>query len=79
MTIPRSRHVGPRPDWTAADYDSFEVLVALGARRPAARVTRARSPRSARRAVRAAVRSTCSGLALWWPVHRRTHRRPAGS
>ncbi|TLQ38751.1 hypothetical protein [Streptomyces marianii] len=44
-------------DWTAADFDSVEVLIAAGVRRPAARVTQARSPRPVRRAMRAVLRS----------------------
>ena len=52
------RRSSPYKDWTAADYDSFEVLVAAGVRRPAARVSRARASRPIRRAVRAALRST---------------------
>lgn len=43
-------------DWTAADYDSYEVLAALGITNPAAVVARARAPRAERRAVRAALR-----------------------
>ncbi|WNI20257.1 hypothetical protein [Actinacidiphila sp. ITFR-21] len=59
------RRSSPYKDWTAADYDSFEVLVAAGVRRPAARVSRARASRPVRRAVRAALRS----------AHGRTGRR----
>ncbi|MFH9203205.1 hypothetical protein ACH4KT_38095 [Streptomyces anulatus] len=43
-------------DWTAADYDSYEVLALLGATDPMATVTRARAPRAERREVRAALR-----------------------
>ncbi|MFE6691932.1 hypothetical protein ACFVFQ_36370 [Streptomyces sp. NPDC057743] len=43
-------------DWTAADFDSYEVLATLGATNPAAAVARARAPRAERRAVRAALR-----------------------
>lgn len=62
------RRSSPYKDWTAADYDSYEVLVRAGVRRPAARVCRARASRPVRRAVRAALRS----------AHNRTSRtRPA--
>jgi hypothetical protein len=54
------RRSSPYRDWTAADYDSFEVLVAAGVRRPAARVCRARASRPVRRAMRAALRATRS-------------------
>ncbi|MZG04643.1 hypothetical protein GTW62_20590 [Streptomyces sp. SID5614] len=43
-------------DWTAADFDSYEVLATLGTADPVAAVTRARAPRSERRTVRAALR-----------------------
>ncbi|MFC7987253.1 hypothetical protein [Streptomyces sp. NPDC057336] len=43
-------------DWTAADFDSYEVLATLGTTDPAAAVARARAPRTERRAVRAALR-----------------------
>lgn len=43
-------------DWTAADFDSYEVLATLGRPNPAATVARAREPRAERRAVRAALR-----------------------
>lgn len=43
-------------DWTAADYDSYEVLATLGTADPVAAVSRARAPRAERRAVRAALR-----------------------
>lgn len=43
-------------DWTAADFDSYEVLAALGAPAPAAAVARARRPRAERRETRAALR-----------------------
>jgi hypothetical protein len=43
-------------DWTAADFDSYEVLATLGTTDPAAAVARARAPRAERRAVRAALR-----------------------
>ncbi|MFD5428515.1 hypothetical protein [Streptomyces sp. NPDC127084] len=43
-------------DWTAADFDSYEVLATLGTLDPAAAVARARAPRTERRAVRAALR-----------------------
>ncbi|MFJ2568239.1 hypothetical protein ACIO02_35870 [Streptomyces sp. NPDC087568] len=43
-------------DWTAADFDSYEVLAALGTTNPAAAVARARESRAERRAVRAALR-----------------------
>ncbi|MGX1841175.1 hypothetical protein [Streptomyces diastaticus] len=41
-------------DWTAADFDSYEVLATLGTTDPAAAV--ARAPRAERRAVRGALR-----------------------
>ncbi|MET8566096.1 hypothetical protein ABZV75_38120 [Streptomyces flaveolus] len=40
-------------DWTAADFDSYEVLATLGTTDPAAAVASARAPRAERRAVRA--------------------------
>lgn len=43
-------------DWTAADYDSYEVLASVGRPNPAAAVTRAREPRAERRAVRTVLR-----------------------
>lgn len=43
-------------DWTAADFDSYEVLATLGRPNPVATVARAREPRAERRAVRAALR-----------------------
>ncbi|WP_060903075.1 MULTISPECIES: hypothetical protein [Streptomyces] len=43
-------------DWTAADFDSYEVLATLGRPNPVATVARAREPRTERRAVRAALR-----------------------
>ncbi|MBD2830733.1 hypothetical protein ID875_32720 [Streptomyces globisporus] len=43
-------------DWTAADFDSYEVLASLGTADPAAAVARARAPRADRRAVRTALR-----------------------
>ncbi|GAA2572784.1 MULTISPECIES: hypothetical protein [Streptomyces] len=43
-------------DWTAADFDSYEVLATLGTTDPAAAVARARASRAERRAVRAALR-----------------------
>lgn len=43
-------------DWTAADFDSYEVLATLGRPNPAAAVARARQPRAERRAVRAVLR-----------------------
>jgi hypothetical protein len=43
-------------EWTAADFDSYEVLATLGRPNPAAAVARAREPRTERRAVRAALR-----------------------
>ncbi|MEU2086773.1 hypothetical protein ABZ569_33505 [Streptomyces albus] len=42
--------------WTGADYDSYEVLAALGMPGPATAVARAREPRAERRAVRAGLR-----------------------
>lgn len=42
-------------DWTAADFDSYEVLATLGCSDPAAAVARARRPRAERRVVRAAL------------------------
>ncbi|MFD3663994.1 hypothetical protein ACFWVF_25980 [Streptomyces sp. NPDC058659] len=42
-----------RDGWTAADYDSEQILHELGHRDAAARVTRARRPRPLRRAWRA--------------------------
>ncbi|MFC8270386.1 hypothetical protein ACFUIZ_32400 [Streptomyces cinereoruber] len=41
-----------RDGWTAADYDSQQILHELGHRDAAARVTRARRPRPVRRAWR---------------------------
>lgn len=41
-----------RDGWTAADYDSEQILRQLGHRDAAARVTRARRPRPLRRAWR---------------------------
>ncbi|MEU2287876.1 hypothetical protein ABZ614_39235 [Streptomyces sp. NPDC013178] len=55
-------------DWTAADFDSVEVLIAAGIRRPAARVTQARSPRPFRRAMRAVLRSVRSHTGLHRPT-----------
>ncbi|MEU9349171.1 hypothetical protein AB0D74_49040 [Streptomyces sp. NPDC048278] len=46
----------PTADWTAADYDSYEVLALVGRPDPVAVVSRARAPRAERRAVRAALR-----------------------
>ncbi|MET9366077.1 hypothetical protein ABZX93_34975 [Streptomyces sp. NPDC006632] len=43
-------------DWTAADFDSYEVLASLGRQDPAADVCRAREPRTERRAVRTVLR-----------------------
>lgn len=43
-------------DWTAADFDSYEVLATLGTTDPAGAVARARAPRAERRAVRTALR-----------------------
>ncbi|WP_042428036.1 hypothetical protein [Streptacidiphilus anmyonensis] len=43
--------------WTATDFESFEVLVSIGAQRPAALVTQARAPRPVRRAWRSALRT----------------------
>ncbi|UJV47340.1 hypothetical protein [Streptomyces sp. AMCC400023] len=43
-------------DWTAADFDSYEVLATTGSSDPAAAVARARAPRAERREVRAALR-----------------------
>lgn len=43
-------------DWTAADFDSYEVLATLGTADPIAAVSRARQPRAERRAVRAVLR-----------------------
>ncbi|GGZ19713.1 hypothetical protein [Streptomyces nitrosporeus] len=43
-------------DWTAADFDSYEVLASVGKPNPAAAVSRARQPRAERRAVRTALR-----------------------
>ncbi|MFB6594785.1 hypothetical protein ACFCX6_35690 [Streptomyces sp. NPDC056353] len=43
-------------DWTAADFDSYEVLATLGTTDPAAAVAHARAPRAERRAVRATLR-----------------------
>ncbi|AZK98825.1 MULTISPECIES: hypothetical protein [Streptomyces] len=43
-------------DWTAADFDSYEVLASVGRPNPAAAVTRARQPRAERRAVRTVLR-----------------------
>lgn len=41
-------------DWTAADYDSYQVLASIGTQDPATRVRRARAPRRVRRALRTA-------------------------
>ncbi|WP_405682872.1 hypothetical protein [Streptomyces sp. NBC_01238] len=43
-------------DWTAADFDSYEVLASVGRPNPAAAVSRARQPRAERRAVRTVLR-----------------------
>ncbi|WP_031099033.1 hypothetical protein [Streptomyces sp. NRRL S-15] len=43
-------------DWTAADFDSYEVLASVGRPHPAAAVSLARQPRAERRAVRTALR-----------------------
>ncbi|MBP5942584.1 hypothetical protein [Streptomyces acidiscabies] len=43
-------------DWTAADFDSYEVLATVGSPDPAAAVARARCPRAERREVRSALR-----------------------
>ncbi|ASR00815.1 hypothetical protein [Streptomyces sp. 11-1-2] len=43
-------------DWTAADFDSYEVLASVGRPNPAAAVSLARQPRAERRAVRTALR-----------------------
>lgn len=53
----RLHRSSPYRDWTAADYDSYEILAACGVRRPAARVARARASRPVRRAIRAALRT----------------------
>lgn len=49
-----------RRNWTAADFDSLEVLLSAGVDRPMERINNARPPlrplRSTRRAVRAALR-----------------------
>ncbi|MDX2707796.1 hypothetical protein PV350_33845 [Streptomyces sp. PA03-6a] len=62
------RTYGPRPDWTSADFDSYEALALAGIRNPAARVSRARARRRPhRRAIRAALtrlRTTRHALAL---------------
>ncbi|ASR00783.1 hypothetical protein [Streptomyces sp. 11-1-2] len=43
-------------DWTAADFDSYEVLASVGRPNPAAAVSLARQPGAERRAVRTALR-----------------------
>ncbi len=43
--------------WSATDFESFEVLVSIGARRPAALVNQARAARPVRRAWRTALRT----------------------
>ncbi|MCX4682636.1 hypothetical protein OG413_46685 [Streptomyces sp. NBC_01433] len=43
-------------DWTAADFDSYEVLASVGRPNPAAAVALARQPRAERRSVRTALR-----------------------
>lgn len=48
---------GAQPDWTSADFDSYQILAAAGLSRPAARVTRARAPRTGRRTARRTVRA----------------------
>jgi len=56
-------------DWTGADFDSFEVLAAIGRRRPARRVTRARAPRyqrTVRRTDAAALRAARPRVGLHW-------------
>lgn len=69
MTTPRLPSPGPCPDWTAGDYDSFEVLVAVGARHPAARVTRARLLRSPEgRADHVATEDTMTDTAIAGPA-----------
>lgn len=67
----RRRRRGPQPSWQAADFDSFEVLASVGRRRPARRVTRARTPRdqrTVRRAVRATLRAARTRSGLHWPA-----------
>jgi hypothetical protein len=39
---------GARPDWTGADFDSYEVLASIGEPNPAALVTQARATRIVR-------------------------------
>lgn len=58
-------------DWTPADFDSFEVLAAIGRRHPARRVSRAHTPRgqrTVRRTVAAALRATRPRAGLHWPA-----------
>ena len=52
---------GARPDWTGADYDSYEVLASIGEPNPAALVTQARATRIVRPAGARFIR-THSGL-----------------
>jgi hypothetical protein len=52
---------GVRPDWTAADFDSYQVLASIGEPDPAALVTRARATRIVRPAGVRTIRSH-SGL-----------------
>jgi hypothetical protein len=52
---------GAQPDWTGADFDSYEVLASIGEPDPAARVTQARASRVVRPAGARTVRSH-SGL-----------------
>jgi hypothetical protein len=39
---------GAQPDWTGADFDSYEVLASIGEANPAALVNQARATRIAR-------------------------------
>jgi hypothetical protein len=52
---------GARPDWTGADFDSYEVLASIGEPHPAALVTQARATRIVRPAGVRIIRSH-SGL-----------------
>jgi hypothetical protein len=52
---------GAQPDWTSADFDSYQVLASIGEPDPAARVTQARASRILRPAGARTVRSH-SGL-----------------
>lgn len=75
MSIIRRHRVRTRA-WTAADYDSYEVLATLGVTAPAVRVTQARAGRPFRRAVRGALRTARRSAHIAWPGAE-LKRRPA--